>query len=125
MDAFQTRAKDAEQTMIEIAEAGQLGKGVFATADIPKYTLLGEYLGELLPADCMVDATDLYIFTIEDEFVISKSSPLRRVPRCDDSQGPQREANLWQGFKPNLGVQGHTHTHTHITRYYSPRRSDS
>ncbi|KAI7777497.1 hypothetical protein LA080_003446 [Diaporthe eres] len=57
--------------MIEIAEAGQLGKGAFATADIPKYTLLGEYLGELVPADWMVDATDPYIFTIEDEFVIT------------------------------------------------------
>lgn len=74
--------------MIEIAEAGQLGKGVFATADIPKYTLLGEYLGELLPEDWMVDATDPYIFTIEDEFIISKSLPSPScVPRCDDSQG--------------------------------------
>lgn len=85
MNEFQAGANDAESNLIEIAEAGQLGKGVFAKADIPKYTLLGEYLGVLLPPDGLVEATDAYIFTIEGEFVISKSAHRRPMPRCDDS----------------------------------------
>lgn len=79
VDEFRAGADDAEANLIEIADAGQLGKGVFATADIPKYTLLGEYLGELVPTDGMVNATDAYIFTVEGEFVISKSAHRRAV----------------------------------------------
>ncbi|KAG6364242.1 hypothetical protein INS49_005841 [Diaporthe citri] len=71
VDDFHNFADYAELDLVEIGEAGQLGKGVFAKEDIPKYQLLGEYLGELVPADWYVDATDSYIFTIEGEFVIT------------------------------------------------------
>lgn len=82
MAAFRNFGDHAEQNLVEIRDAGQLGKGVFATANIDKYTLLGEYLGELLPADWMVDVTDSYIFTIEGEYVISKSPPPPKSPSC-------------------------------------------
>lgn len=73
VDAFHNQADHAQTNLLEVADAGQLGKGVFATAAIPKYTLLGEYLGELVPSDGMVAAGDAYIFTLEGEFIISKS----------------------------------------------------
>lgn len=73
-----------EENLVEIREAGPLGKGAFAKADIAEYQLLGEYLGELVPENWMVDATDSYIFIVEGEFVISKfhSAIRSKLPRC-------------------------------------------
>lgn len=73
VDNFRTIAAYAESVLIEIREAGVLGKGAFAKADIPQYQLLGEYLGELIPENWVVSGTDAYTFGVPGEFIISKS----------------------------------------------------
>lgn len=84
--AFKTQTDDVEENQIEIAEAGPMGKGVFATAPIPKYTLLGEYLGELLPLHYPVDASDAYQFTLEGIAIIGKSPGAFQIQASKESK---------------------------------------
>lgn len=59
--------------MVEIRDAGSLGKGVFAKAGIARRTVLGEYLGELLPWSWPSDYEDYYGFDVPEVYTISKS----------------------------------------------------
>lgn len=59
--------------MLEIRDAGAMGKGVFATEAIIDNVVLGEYLGELLPLESGIDFTDSYVFIIEGVALCSKS----------------------------------------------------
>lgn len=70
---FKNEAGRVDRDVVEIREAGVLGKGAFAKADIPKYQLLGEYLGELVPEELADDDTDQYYFNIAGAYTISKS----------------------------------------------------
>lgn len=72
VDWFKRQATLVDNDLVEIREAGDLGKGAFAKIDIPKYQLLGEYLGELVPEAWADDDTDQYYFNIPGEFTISK-----------------------------------------------------
>lgn len=49
-----------------------VGKGIFAKIDIEQDTLLGEYLGELLPLNAPQDNMDAYQFTLDNICIISE-----------------------------------------------------
>ncbi|KAK2604089.1 hypothetical protein N8I77_007047 [Diaporthe amygdali] len=57
--------------MVEIRGAGLMGKGIFAKIDIEQDTLLGEYLGELLPLNAPQDNMDAYQFTLDNICIIT------------------------------------------------------
>lgn len=78
VDRFKRQADIADKELVEIREAGDLGKGAFAKVDIPKYQLLGEYLGELVPEGLADDDTDQYYFNIAGAYTISKPPRARR-----------------------------------------------
>lgn len=87
VDTFQNLALHAEVNLVEIRDHPQLGKGVFAKANIPINQLLGEYLGVLMPPNRHRDRDDPYQFTF-DTFVIGKSpgdSRARRWARRADT----------------------------------------
>lgn len=79
VDRFKRQADIADKELVEVREAGDLGKGAFAKVDIPKYQLLGEYLGELVPEGLADDDTDQYYFNIAGAYTISKP-PRARPP---------------------------------------------
>lgn len=89
MDAFRVRVDEAEANLVEIRDAGPLGKGVFAKQDIPRRTELGEYLGELRPWTWPSDYEDYYDMDVPEVFTISKSSkyllpnPLSELPEAE------------------------------------------
>lgn len=114
VDTFQNLALHAEVNLVEIRDHPQLGKGVFAKANIPINQLLGEYLGVLMPPNRRRDRTDPYQFTF-DTFVIGKSpgdSRARRWARRGLTPPPPPEAKEygnWTRFinhhcTPNVAV---------------------
>ena len=69
---FRREADRVESDLIEIRGAGAMGKGVFAKADISRFQLLGEYLGELLPCSTPEDTSDAYQFNLRTMCIIGK-----------------------------------------------------
>lgn len=51
VESFRARVSAYGDQVTEVRSAGAMGKGVFATQDIPAGTWLGEYLGEIVPSD--------------------------------------------------------------------------
>lgn len=74
VDAFRVQADAAEANLVEIRDAGALGLGAFARQDIARRTVLGEYLGELLPWTWPDDAEDYYVFDVPPMYTICKST---------------------------------------------------
>ncbi|KAF3770479.1 zinc-finger protein [Cryphonectria parasitica EP155] len=65
VDEFRRTVSIPAEEMVEIRDAGIMGMGAFAKVAIPKGTPLGEYLGELLPANLSLK-DDLFSFSISD-----------------------------------------------------------
>lgn len=76
---FRDAPRDAE-AKIEIRDTGAMGKGVFATGRIRHGTILGEYLGELLPLETAPDESDAYQSVLADKAVCSTSLPTMCSP---------------------------------------------
>lgn len=114
VDRFKRQADIADKELVEIREAGDLGKGAFAKVDIPKYQLLGEYLGELVPEGLADDDTDQYYFNIAGAYTISKPPRARRpYPSVPPRVFPPAK-HRWNASPPpppNLGRPGGLHAH--------------
>ncbi|KAL1863916.1 Histone-lysine N-methyltransferase ehmt1 [Diaporthe australafricana] len=65
IDIAQGDFKDLADFKLRIQEA-QWGYGVFATAHIPRGTLIGEYMGCLMPLDYVTAYTNAYTFLIDN-----------------------------------------------------------
>lgn len=65
IDAAKANFEGVEDAQLIIREA-QWGYGVFAWADIESGTIIGEYLGRLIPLDHVAPHQTLYTYTILD-----------------------------------------------------------
>lgn len=65
IDHFQNIIAVIGKRMCDIKGAGGMGKGVFANRRIPSGSVIGEYLGRLLPLGSM-QAQDRYVFLISE-----------------------------------------------------------
>jgi SET domain-containing protein len=77
-------AKDLFQDVAEFnlqIRQGRWGYGVFALANIPRGTLIGEYLGRLIPLDTAHPRDARYTYTIEGR-TESDSQQYGNVSRC-------------------------------------------
>lgn len=71
VDVFRARITAYGDRVIEIRDAGALGKGAFATKDIPAGAWLGEYLGEILPHGFpLTNGQAAYAFHVEDRYSV-------------------------------------------------------
>lgn len=70
-DFFRTRISAYGDRVIEIREAGVLGKGTFATEDIPAGAWLGEYLGEIAPDESVLTLDQsAYTFAVSRRYCV-------------------------------------------------------
>ena len=90
----------AEQDALELGlvavrnAGGSKGKGLFALADIPEGTFIGEYTGQVLTEEAYLqrypDADPEYAFEVNDNYIIDAVNPeqssfLRYANHCPDA----------------------------------------
>jgi SET domain-containing protein len=84
--------------MFQITEAGVKGKGAFATTDIPKGTLIGEYTGEVIDeaeADRRYENSErVYLFTVEGGKYVDGDDPKNLLKYVNHSCNPNCEADI-------------------------------
>src|SRR2546429_696902 len=84
--------------MFEIREAGNgVGKGLFATAPIPKGTFIIEYTGKKIPTVVADTLHSRYLFELDDEWTLDGEDLSNTARWINHSCDPNSEAEIKDG----------------------------
>ena len=82
----------------EIKKTKNKGQGIFATQEIPKDTIIGDYLGKIIhPEEAIIDEKNIYLMYYDDHAVITPNMKKPSIHLLNNSCMPNSWLYIYKG----------------------------